>query len=81
MDEENRKKLEALGNKHVVEIVDEYIKLCKPKKVTVIGDSEEDLEYVRQLSLKNGEEKSLAMKGHTIHFDGIKDQGRDKDQV
>jgi len=75
---ENLKKLEALDNKKVMDYLYEAIDLCKPEKVTVLTDSIEDIEYVRALALKNNEEKSLAMKGHTIHFDGINDQGRDK---
>jgi phosphoenolpyruvate carboxykinase (GTP) len=36
------------------------------------------VKYLRETALKNGEESKLAMKGHTIHFDNYKDQGRDK---
>ena len=78
IDEQNRKKLEALGNPKVMDYLNEAIELCKPAKVTVITDSAEDLNYVNELALRNGEEFKLAMKGHTVHFDGIYDQGRDK---
>jgi len=44
----------------------------------VITDSKEDTNYVRELALGIGEEKKLKMEGHTIHFDGYYDQGRDK---
>lgn len=77
IDAESRKKLEALNNPHVIGIVEEYIRLCRPSKVTVLDDSREDMEYVRNISIKNGEEKQLKTKGHTIHFDGCNDQGRD----
>src|SRR3989344_2686666 len=77
MDEKSRKKLDVLKNPHVVKIIENYIELCKPAKVIVLDDSKEDLQYIRELSLKNGEEKKLKIKGHTIHFDGINDQGRD----
>ena len=77
LDEKNLKKLEALKNNHVIEIVDKYINLCKPSKVVVLTDSQEDIDYVRQLSINNKEESPLAMEGHTVHFDGVKDQGRD----
>ncbi len=72
------KKISDLNNKHVEEVIQTYINLCKPKKVTVITDSQEDIDYVRQLALKNGEETKLATAGHTIHFDGINDVARDK---
>jgi phosphoenolpyruvate carboxykinase (GTP) len=71
-------KLEELNNQHVIKVVEEAIQLCKPTKVTVITDSKEDINYVRELSLINGEERKLKMEGHTIHFDGYYDQGRDK---
>ncbi len=44
----------------------------------MITDSKEDIAYLRDAALNNGEEKKLKMKGHTIHFDGYDDQGRDK---
>ncbi len=78
MDKETRSKLEALNNPKVMEYANEAIELCKPEKIKVITDSSQDIEYVRQLSIKNGEESKLRMEGHTIHFDGPNDQARDK---
>lgn len=77
LDEENKKKLTALNNEKAYRIIEKYITLCKPDKVTVITDSPEDIQYVRDLALKNGEEAKLKMEGHTIHFDGYNDQARD----
>lgn len=77
LDEKNLAKLQDLNNSHVAEIIEKYADLCRPKKVTVLTDSEEDLDYIRQLSIKNKEEAKLAIQGHTIHFDGYYDQGRD----
>jgi len=74
---EDMKKLEALENPKVMQIVEEYVKLCKPSKVTVVTDSEEDIAMVRQKALDLGEEKKLEIEGHTYHFDGYNDQGRD----
>ncbi len=78
IDQNNLKKIEALNNRKVMEYLYDAIELCKPAKVTVITDSLEDRAYIKELALKNGEEKKLKMEGHTVHFDGIKDQGRDK---
>jgi len=78
LDKNNLQKLEKLNNHYVMDMVEEAIKLCKPAKVTVITDSKEDINYVRELALTIGEEKKLKMEGHTIHFDGYYDQGRDK---
>ena len=78
MDMVNQEKLKNLNNEHIIAKVQEAIKLCKPSKVTVITDSKEDIAYVRELALINGEEAKLKMEGHTIHFDGYYDQARDK---
>jgi len=74
----NLQKLKELNNRYVVNVIQEAIQLCKPAKVTVITDSKEDIAYLRDAALNNGEEKKLKMEGHTIHFDGYHDQGRDK---
>lgn len=78
LNEENLLKLKKLNNPHVEKIVEEYVNLCKPNKVSVITDSFTDIGYIRQQALELGEEKQLAMPGHTVHFDSIYDQGRDK---
>ena len=78
LDETNKSKLDAIGNETVKAKVMEAIELCKPAKVTVITDSDEDIDYVRQLSITNKEELTLTMEGHTVHFDGYYDQARDK---
>ncbi len=81
MSQESKRKLEALNNKHVEEIVKMAADLCKPEKITVISDAKEDIKYIRNLALKNGEEKPLKMEGHTYHFDGYNDQARDKENT
>ncbi len=78
MDKNNLQKLEKLNNQHIIAKVKEAIELCKPAKVTVMTDAKEDIAYLRNLAINNGEEKKLKMEGHTIHFDGYYDQGRDK---
>ncbi len=74
-------KLRALKNPHVIELVEKFTALCKPAKVTVITDDPKEIEYVRQLSLDNGEESKLLLNGHTIHFDGINDLARSKGET
>jgi len=79
-------KLYALNNSHVLRIINEFIDLCKPSKVTVISDSKEDIEYVRRKAIKIGEESELALEGHTVHYDGFftmanHDQARDKENT
>jgi len=81
MDQINKKKLEFLNNPYVIQRVEEAIIICQPEKVTVITDAPEDIRYVKELAIKNKEEKELEIKGHTIHFDGYYDQGRDKENT
>lgn len=77
VDEKSASKALALENEHVIRIINTYIGICRPKKVTILDDSSEDLQYARKLAIQHGEEKKLQTQGHTIHFDGPKDQGRD----
>jgi phosphoenolpyruvate carboxykinase (GTP) len=81
LDDENYKKLEVLHNPHVLQIVETYVNLLKPEKVTVITDKQEDILYVRNKAIELGEERKLAMNGHTIHYDGYYDQARDKNNT
>ena len=83
IDQENFDKLKALNNDKAISIVNEFVDLCSPSKVTVITDSIEDIEYCRRRAIEIGEEAELEIKGHTIHFDGFfsmsnHDQARDK---
>ena len=79
--QKEREKILALQNRNVMEIVKEFIELCKPSKVTVITDSEEDIEYVRHKAISIGEESKLQIEGHTIHYDSYYDQARDKENT
>ncbi|MFC1518051.1 phosphoenolpyruvate carboxykinase (GTP) [Candidatus Margulisiibacteriota bacterium] len=81
LSKENIKKLEALNNPKVMEVVEKYVELLQPDKVTVFTDSQGDVDKVRALALEKGEEKKLATKGHTVHWDGYNDQARDKNNT
>ena len=75
---ENLKKLEALKNPYVMQKVINMVSLLKPNKVTVLTDSIEDQNYIKEISINNGEETPLNLEGHTYHFDSPLDQARDK---
>ena len=75
---ENYKKLEDLANPILMDFVAKYVKICDPDSVFVRTDAEGDAEYIRKKAIENGEEAALTVKGHSIHFDGYYDQGRDK---
>jgi len=66
-------KLFALKNDHVLKIIKQFVDLCKPSKITVISDSEEDIKYVVQKTLSIREEINLNVKGHTVRWIEMKD--------
>jgi len=71
-------RLMAADNPKMHAFVADAIELTTPDSVYVCTDSAKDLEYITQMAITNGEEKPLPTKGHTYHFDGPKDQARDK---
>ncbi len=79
LDKTNLEKLLALKNPAMHRFVADAIELCKPAKVFVATDSPEDVEHTRRMSVESGEERPLETQGHTIHFDGMEDQGRDRE--
>jgi phosphoenolpyruvate carboxykinase (GTP) len=77
-DENNIKKLDVINNKHLNDFIAKFVNLFKPDSIFICNDTEEDIQYIRDKALRDGEESGLAMPGHTIHFDSISDQARDK---
>jgi len=78
---DNYEKLARINNPKLNEFIAKYVDLCNPSKVFVSTDSPRDIEYIRNAAICNKEEAELATEGHTIHFDGINDQARDKNQT
>jgi phosphoenolpyruvate carboxykinase (GTP) len=70
--------LMALKNLKLHAFIAESIALCNPDSVFVCTDTAEHIDYMRRLALEDGGEKPLKTPGHTYHFDGYSDQGRDK---
>ncbi|MBU2599280.1 phosphoenolpyruvate carboxykinase (GTP) [bacterium] len=81
MDEENYQKIKKIDNLKLCQFVIKYIQLSNPDKVFVCDDSPKDINYIREKTIKDGEETKLAIEGHTIHFDSYDDQGRDKENT
>jgi len=75
---ENYRKLIWIDNPELHQFIAKYVELCNPDKVFVCTDSPEDIQYIRQEAIRAGEERELAINGHTVHFDGYYDQARDK---
>jgi len=78
-DAENLARLEALRNDRLLAFVADAADLCRPQTIRIITDDEADREYIRRRAVETGEEIVLAAPGHTAHFDGYQDQGRDKE--
>ena len=71
-------KLMALKNPKLHRFIVDAIELCQPDSVLVFDDSAEGMALTRCKAIEAGEETALAVEGHTIHFDGLKDQARDR---
>jgi len=74
-------KLHALNNNYVIKIIEKFVQVCKPNKLSVISDSPDDIQYVRERAITLQEEIKLEMEGHTVHYDSYYDQARDKENT
>ena len=71
-------KLSRIKNPKVHQFIAECVELCNPRDIFICSDTADELEYIRRMAIETGEEKPLAIPGHTVHFDGPYDQGRDR---
>ena len=69
-------RIKYIQNTDVLLKVANAIVMCEPDDVFINTGSEEDRQFIRELSLQKGEEASLPMQNHTIHFDLKDEQGR-----
>jgi len=76
---EGFKRLMAVDNSKIHAFVADAIELTNPDEVFICTDSEQDVKHVREMAVKSGEERPLETPGHTYHFDGPSDQGRDRE--
>ncbi len=81
LDDENAKKLAGIRTPDALVKIANAVAMCRPKAVFIVSASEKDGAACRDMSLAGGEEKPLAMRDHTIHFDLPEDQGRMVDQT
>jgi phosphoenolpyruvate carboxykinase (GTP) len=58
--EENYQKLNKISSPSLHEFIWKYVELCNPAKIFVCNDSPQDIAYIRETTLKTGEEKALA---------------------
>jgi len=73
-------KLSKIPNNKVHQFIAESIKLCNPEKIFICSDTLEEIAYIKNMAIVCGEEScALQTFGHTFHFDGPQDQGRDRE--
>jgi phosphoenolpyruvate carboxykinase (GTP) len=76
LDATNLSKLSLIKNASVLRKIANAIVLCDPDRVFINTASDEDRQFIRDLSIEKGEESKLPMDGHTIHYDLKDEQGR-----
>jgi phosphoenolpyruvate carboxykinase (GTP) len=81
MDADSFGRLMALENPSLHRFVARYAELCNPDKVVVLDDSPEAYQWMREETIRRGEERPIGLEGQTIHYDGYYDQARDKKQT
>ena len=81
LSKEHFQKLISIDNPELHRFVVEYVELCNPDTIFVYADTEEDRAVIRRAAIEAGEERERALEGHTIHFDGYRDQARDKENT
>jgi len=72
------RKLCAISIPKVHEFIAKSADLCNAEQIFICSDSEEDKNYIQQQAIATKEETPLNIPGHTAHFDGYYDQGRDR---
>jgi phosphoenolpyruvate carboxykinase (GTP) len=79
MSQDDYQKLCAIDNPKVHQFIAEAAELCNPDKIFICSDAPNDIAYIQHMAIVSGEESAaLAISGHTFHFDGPHDQGRDR---
>ena len=81
LDEEHLSRIKTIKHPEILIKIANAIAMCAPDSVFINTGSEEDKQYIRDLSLKKKEEAALPMEGHTIHYDLKEEQGRIVDRT
>lgn len=78
--EKDIKKLERIKNIEVHRFIEESVKVCNPSQIFICSDTPDEVSHIKNMAIVSGEESAaLIIPGHTFHFDGINDQGRDRE--
>lgn len=76
LDAKHLARLSKITNEEALLKVANAIAMCDPETVYIHIGTQEDRDFVKKQALSKGEEESLAIEGHTLHFDLPEDQGR-----
>ncbi len=80
-DEASRAKLAKITNQEALLKIANAITMTQPDAVFINSGTWFDALAIRQMSMDKGEEKPLAIKDHTIHFDLAQEQARIVDRT
>ncbi len=81
MDDTHYSRISEIQSPEVLIKIANAINLCNPDSVFINTGSKEDKDFIKNLSIKNGEESPLTINDHTIHFDLAEEQGRIVDRT
>jgi phosphoenolpyruvate carboxykinase (GTP) len=76
MDETHLERINNIKTEQVLIKIANAIVMCRPDRVYVNTGTPDDKAFIKQMALDKGEEATLAMKDHTIHYDLKEEQGR-----
>jgi len=76
LDETNLARIQEINHAEVVIKIANSISMCDPETVFINTGSDSDKAHIREMALRNGEETTLPMENHTIHYDLKDEQGR-----
>ena len=77
--QDDYKKLSTISHPQVHQAIFQSAELCNPADIFICSDTPDEVAHIRNMAIVSGEESAaLATPGHTFHFDGPNDQGRDR---
>jgi phosphoenolpyruvate carboxykinase (GTP) len=76
LDKDNLSRIKQIKNPDALMKIANAIAMCEPDDVFINTGSEKDRQFIKDLTIKNGEEEKLPMDKHTIHYDLKDEQGR-----
>lgn len=81
MDKAQFDRISSISHPEILKRIANAVVICNPDKIFINTGSEADRNFIRNLALETGEERSLALENHTIHFDLPEEQGRIVDRT